>query len=41
MINKLKGYPKRETVSSYRGLLLHGNTYRIKKSLGLTQKLDF
>lgn len=32
---KLKGYPKRETVISYLGLLGHGNTYKFKKRIGL------
>ncbi|MDD5071580.1 MAG: reverse transcriptase/maturase family protein [Patescibacteria group bacterium] len=32
---KLKGYPKRETIISYQGLLSHGNTYKFKKRLGL------
>lgn len=31
LTRKLKGYPKRETVSSYRGLLSHGDTYNLKK----------
>lgn len=35
MIRKLKGYPKPETVSSYRGLLNHGNTFKIQKAFGL------
>lgn len=29
----MKGYPKRETISSYCGLLGHGNTYKFQKSL--------
>lgn len=36
VLRKMKGYPKPETASSYRGLLGHGNTYRIKKRVGLS-----
>lgn len=35
LIRNLKGYPKPETISSYRGLLSHGNTYKIKQKVGL------
>ncbi len=35
MIRKLKGYPKPETTTSYRGLLMHGNTHKLQKRLGL------
>lgn len=35
ILRKLKGFPKRETISSYRGLLSHGDTYRLRKRLGL------
>ncbi len=35
LIRRLKWYPKPETVSSYRGLLSHGNTYRLQKGLGI------
>lgn len=31
IIRKLKGYPKQQTVASYRGLLGHGDTYNLKK----------
>jgi RNA-directed DNA polymerase len=31
IIRNLKGYPKPQTVSSYRGLLGYGNTYKIQK----------
>jgi len=31
----LTGWPKPETINSYRGLLSHGNTYDFRKSLGL------
>lgn len=34
IIRKMKSWPKREAVSSYRGLLEHGNTYRLRKQLG-------
>jgi len=34
--SKLKNYPKKETISSYRGLLEHGDTYELQKRLGLT-----
>lgn len=36
VVRKLKGFPKRETVSSYRGLLSHGDTYKLVKSLELS-----
>lgn len=32
----LAGYPKKETISSYRGLLSHGNTYKFQKSLKIS-----
>ena len=35
LIRKLKGYPKPETISSYRGLLGHGNTYKVQKRVGI------
>ncbi|KKR31276.1 MAG: RNA-directed DNA polymerase (Reverse transcriptase) [Parcubacteria group bacterium GW2011_GWF2_39_8b] len=31
----LKGYPRPETLNSYRGLLSHGNTYEIQKKTGI------
>ena len=31
----LQGYPKLETKNSYRGLLMHGNTYNFQKRAGL------
>ncbi|MBI2482308.1 MAG: group II intron reverse transcriptase domain-containing protein [Candidatus Vogelbacteria bacterium] len=37
IIRKMKSYPKRETISSYRGLLEHGNAYKFKKQLGLVE----
>jgi hypothetical protein len=37
IIRKLRGYPKRETIISYRGLLSHGNTYKFKKRIGLEE----
>lgn len=36
IIRNLNGYPKPETINSYRGLLGHGNTHRISKRVGLT-----
>ena len=33
VIRRLKGYPKPETISSYRGLLVHGDTYKLQKEL--------
>jgi hypothetical protein len=33
IIRNLKYYPKLETINSYRGLLSHGNTYKLKKTL--------
>ena len=35
IFTKLRYYPRPETVSSYRGLLGHGKTYKIKKELGM------
>lgn len=35
IVRKLRGYPKRETVNSYRGLLSHGNTHKLQRHLGL------
>ena len=33
IIKNLKGYPKPETVASYRGLLKHGNAYKLSKRM--------
>jgi RNA-directed DNA polymerase len=33
LVRRLRGYPKHETISSYRGLLGHGNTYKLKKRI--------
>ncbi|MFZ4500072.1 MAG: reverse transcriptase domain-containing protein [Minisyncoccia bacterium] len=33
IFKKLKGYPKSETVNSYRGLLMHGDTYEIRQRM--------
>ncbi|MDO8555233.1 MAG: reverse transcriptase/maturase family protein [bacterium] len=35
IIRKLNGYPKPQTVSSYRGVLRHGDTYKIQKMAGI------
>lgn len=35
IFKKLKRYPKPQTINSYRGLLMHGNTYKIQKQAGL------
>lgn len=35
IIRKLQGYPKPQTKSSYRGLLMHGDTYNVQKMVGL------
>ncbi len=35
IVKALKGYPKRETVSSHRGLLAHGDTFGLRKRLGV------
>lgn len=35
IMKKLKWYPKPETVSSYRGLLLHGDTYDLRRRANL------
>lgn len=36
IIRNMRGYPKSETIASYRGLLAHGNTYRLRKRLHLS-----
>jgi retron-type reverse transcriptase len=36
IIKKLKGYPKPQTISSYRGLLEHGDTYKLRSRQNLT-----
>lgn len=36
VLRGLSGWPKPETINSYRGLLSHGNTYKIRKSLKLS-----
>lgn len=36
MLRNLNGYPKQETINSYRGLLSHGNTYTLARYSGLT-----
>jgi retron-type reverse transcriptase len=36
MIKRLSHYPKPETVNSYRGLLMHGNTHNLQKSLNIS-----
>lgn len=36
VIKNLRNYPKPETVNSYRGLLSHGNTYNLQKSLKIS-----
>jgi RNA-directed DNA polymerase len=33
IIRKMRGYPKRETINSYRSLMNHGNTYKLRKQL--------
>lgn len=35
LLRKMKGYPKLQTVTSYRGLLRHGNTYKVQKQVGI------
>lgn len=35
IIRKLKGYPKPNTIISYKGLLSYGNTYKLQKQLGI------
>jgi len=37
IMKNLKRYPKPETVNAYRGLLGHGNAYRLRKRLGLAE----
>lgn len=40
VIRMMKGYPKRETVSSYRGLLGHGDTHLLQKRLKIIHSDD-
>lgn len=35
IIKNMRGYPKPQTVSSYRGVLSHGNTYKIQRRINL------
>jgi retron-type reverse transcriptase len=35
IIHNLKGYPKPDTINSYRGLLGHGDTYKVQKRVGI------
>ncbi len=35
VIQGMKGYPRKETIISYAGLLSHGNTHKIQKRLGV------
>lgn len=35
IIKNMKGYPKLETINSYRGILKHGNTHKIRKQIRL------
>ena len=35
ILKNMKGYPKMQAISSYRGVLSHGNTYRIQKRMNL------
>lgn len=38
IVKMMRGYPKRKTISSYRGLLGHGNTHKLKKQLKIDAK---
>ena len=35
IIRKMMGYPKPQTISSYRGVLRHGDTYKVQKRVGI------
>jgi len=35
VIKRLKSYPRRQTIISYRGLLSYGNTYKLREQTGL------
>ena len=37
IVKNMTGYPKSETVNSYRGILKHGNTFKMQKRLGLVE----
>jgi len=39
ILKSLKGYPRPETVNSYRGLLSHGDTYELQKQAGIIKFL--
>ncbi len=39
MLRNTKHFPRSQTVNSYRGLLLHGNTYKVKKATGILKKV--
>jgi RNA-directed DNA polymerase len=39
IITRLKGYPKPETISSYRGLLDHGDTHNLQRRVGLVSEI--
>ena len=36
VVKNMKWYPRPETINSYRGLLGHGNTYKLQKSIGIS-----
>lgn len=38
VIRMMKGYPKREMVNSYRGLLSHGDTYQLQKKFNIADQ---
>lgn len=40
IIRKLHKYSKPETINSYRGLLSHGNTYKLKKYIKIKTNID-
>jgi hypothetical protein len=40
VMTKLKGYPKKKTISSYRGLLLNGDTYKVRKKIKIVYNIE-
>ena len=40
VLKNLKHYPRPETINSYRGLLNHGNTYKLKKEIKALYGVD-
>lgn len=37
ILKRMKSYPRPETINAYRGLLKHGNSYKLQKQIGLVK----